>query len=95
VLRHSEAWDVIPKAYSLLKHLGNIFGESDLRAFAGRASCGKRGVLAGAVAVTRGRQKSVNFAGTCIKGEASDLSARIVAASLVLSSSAIAPLVTS
>jgi len=32
VLRHSEAWDVIPKAYSLLKHLANIFGESDLRA---------------------------------------------------------------
>src|SRR5215472_8517386 len=53
--------------------------ENDFRPLASLASCGKRGVLAGAVAVTRSQQKTVNFVGTCLQGDARDLSARIVA----------------
>src|SRR5215469_5034045 len=53
--------------------------ENDFRPLASLASCGKRGVLAGAVAVTRSQQKTVNFVGTCLQNDGRDLSARIVA----------------
>src|SRR5215469_8643610 len=69
-----EGGSVIPSRQPLPKHFAHILIENDLRVFAGLAWCGRCGVLA--VAVTWGRQKSVNFAGTCLQGEARDLSAR-------------------
>jgi hypothetical protein len=68
---------VIPRAQSLPKHLAHILRENDLRAFASLASWGKRGALAGAVAVTRGCQETVNLASAYLRGDPRDLSARI------------------
>jgi len=61
------------EAQLLLKHFANIFWKNDLRAFARLASCCRRATFA----VTRGRQKGVNFAGAELEGATDNLPHRI------------------